>query len=283
MFDRENRVVLAGFVIGQSFQFVFIIFLTNEFLIKRHSQLQQAYYYVLYITYILDTLDNIAWFYYEAVGNKVGDIGVAISHVFISYYIYSIGTSSFLLSLNRFTAVAYPSVHLKFWRGKSLYIILSVTFIIPFLMEVHALTDIDCKFYPFVDKCESKTLRNLLIRTVYNTTLSVAALGIVTVAVIKAPKHSSALAKIERNTVIYTMATSILVIAYSIFYYLSNTNLSTYVVVYNIAFASFGIHQYGPMMSLLFLNSVFRKRFLQFLKLHHFGVVKKRGEVTTIM
>uniref|UniRef100_A0A7E4VRP4 Serpentine receptor class gamma n=1 Tax=Panagrellus redivivus TaxID=6233 RepID=A0A7E4VRP4_PANRE len=84
--------ITASFFVGQAVQLIFIIFLTVELVFKRKTKLKQAYYRILYITYILDTLDNIAWFYDEMVEYKVGDVGVAIAQVIIWYYIYSIGT-----------------------------------------------------------------------------------------------------------------------------------------------------------------------------------------------
>uniref|UniRef100_A0A7E4VPC7 Serpentine receptor class gamma n=1 Tax=Panagrellus redivivus TaxID=6233 RepID=A0A7E4VPC7_PANRE len=105
--------ITAGFFVGQGIQSVFIIFLTIELFFKNKTKLKQAYYFILYINCILDTLDNIAWLYDELVNYKVGDIGVAVAQVLIWYYIYSIGTWTFILSINRFTALAYPVVHAK--------------------------------------------------------------------------------------------------------------------------------------------------------------------------
>uniref|UniRef100_A0A7E5A1B2 Uncharacterized protein n=1 Tax=Panagrellus redivivus TaxID=6233 RepID=A0A7E5A1B2_PANRE len=45
--------------VSQVFQFVVIAFLTTEFLRKK-SDLQQAFYYILYISYIADTAGNLA-------------------------------------------------------------------------------------------------------------------------------------------------------------------------------------------------------------------------------
>uniref|UniRef100_A0A7E4VQB7 Serpentine Receptor, class T n=1 Tax=Panagrellus redivivus TaxID=6233 RepID=A0A7E4VQB7_PANRE len=270
------------FIIGQIIQFVFIIFLTIELFFKNKTKLKQAYYLILYITYILDTLDNIAWLYDELVNYKVGDIGVAIAQVIVWYYIYSIGTWSFLLSINRFTALGYPWIHSKIWTGKPLYIIFGITSLYPFLVEGFSFADAHCRMYAYADECRTFKVRSVLIQTISNTSLSIAALLIVTIAVLKAPKHNTILAKIERKSVLYTVATSMCIIGYSVTFYICRLILPTPVFLFNLSGIFFLCHQYGPMILLLFLNSIYRGEFFKFLKLNRLGIVRNQVISVTV-
>uniref|UniRef100_A0A7E4VQ89 G_PROTEIN_RECEP_F1_2 domain-containing protein n=1 Tax=Panagrellus redivivus TaxID=6233 RepID=A0A7E4VQ89_PANRE len=207
---------------------------------------------------------------------KVGDIGVAVAQITIWYYLSGLGVWGFLLGVNRFTAIAYPWIHLKIWTGKRLYIIFGITALVPFLVEGFTFADIHCRLYAYASECRSFKVRSVLIHTVCNTSLSIAALFIVTIAVIKAPKQTTILAKIERKSILYTVATSICIIGYSVCFYVCRLTAATPIVLYNISMMFYLCHQYGPMILLLFLNSIYRREFLLFLKLDRLGIVKNQ-------
>uniref|UniRef100_A0A7E4VP60 Serpentine Receptor, class T n=1 Tax=Panagrellus redivivus TaxID=6233 RepID=A0A7E4VP60_PANRE len=119
--------------------------------------------------------------------------------------------------------------------------------------------------------------------SVSNVSLSIAALIIVTIAVIKAPKQTTMLAKIERKSILYTVTTAICIIGYTVTFYIVRMILPTPIVLYNISMMFYLCHQYGPMLLLLFLNSIYRHEFFKFLKLDRLGIIRNQKSSVTVV
>uniref|UniRef100_A0A7E4VP67 Serpentine receptor class gamma n=1 Tax=Panagrellus redivivus TaxID=6233 RepID=A0A7E4VP67_PANRE len=92
------------------------------------------------------------------------------------------------------------------------------------------------------------------MHTISNTSFSIAGIIIITIAVIKAPKQTTLLAKIERKSILYAVSTSICIVGYVVIFYICRLTKPTPVVLYNISMMFYLCHRYGPVILLLFLK-----------------------------
>uniref|UniRef100_A0A7E5A1V6 Bestrophin homolog n=1 Tax=Panagrellus redivivus TaxID=6233 RepID=A0A7E5A1V6_PANRE len=96
---------------SQVLQIVIIVFLTTEFL-KKKSDLQQAFYYVLYISYFVDSAGTIAQ-KSELFFKNNSDFVVIVRNMLLWYSYQIPGILELMMAFNRCTAIAFPSEHFK--------------------------------------------------------------------------------------------------------------------------------------------------------------------------
>uniref|UniRef100_A0A7E4UPK7 Vomeronasal type-1 receptor n=1 Tax=Panagrellus redivivus TaxID=6233 RepID=A0A7E4UPK7_PANRE len=261
------NIVIITF--GEMMELTVIIFLTTEFR-KKHSDLQKAFYYVLYAIYVFDSFSSIPRFVMRVLGQQIGNPVVATCQVIMWYYYYTPGICEFVLALNRCTGIAFPTIHHQFWTGARLKCVLLLIVAFPLLVSGYTLSNFHCRMYPFDSICAKYT--NIYVLTVIfiNTGLSVSALLVIILGILRASKvvtitKNSVIAQLERKMVVYqTISTTLLTLRY-ICSLLSYFHKSYAELFDTIGLAFYYLQHYLPIMLLPILNSTYRNKFMKFL------------------
>uniref|UniRef100_A0A7E4UP86 Serpentine receptor class gamma n=1 Tax=Panagrellus redivivus TaxID=6233 RepID=A0A7E4UP86_PANRE len=270
---------LGSNALGQVIETIMIVFLTSEFR-KTKSEVKYAYYYVLYISYWTDSIANIAWWTSEALDNEEDNVVVGIGLLYKWYFYMSPGVWSFMLSLNRCTAMGWPIMHNQIWSGRSLKILLMLMILYPFLVDGHAFRDFHCRMYYMSLRCLDHY--TLMMTTVQISTAGSAAISFILIAVAvkksKSYSQSSAKARIEKRMILHAATASLMLLIWVTTVYLTTVIVSMCQFFDNLSFFIFCMQHYPPMLLLLWINPTYKNLFFQFLGIDKY--FKKRNVVS---
>uniref|UniRef100_A0A7E4VIF8 G_PROTEIN_RECEP_F1_2 domain-containing protein n=1 Tax=Panagrellus redivivus TaxID=6233 RepID=A0A7E4VIF8_PANRE len=257
----ENSVNL----VSQSYQFVAIVFLTTEFC-KRRSDLQQAYYYILYVSYITDLVSMISF-----IIEWTGVYEVPSFNIFFKitrwYCFKSPGIHEFMFALNRFTAMRYPTRYLKIWTGIPFYIIMTFMLTFPIVIDAYFLiANFHCQLHDDEPQCAEFGQYKIIVTLVINVSLVVAAFPLILFAFYKSSSRSfnSEMATVERKLLLYTGLSTILFILRFTFMFLTLTYGNYYLDL--MWMFSYQAQHYIPLYLLPFINHVYRRAFVKFIR-----------------
>uniref|UniRef100_A0A7E4VK93 Serpentine receptor class gamma n=1 Tax=Panagrellus redivivus TaxID=6233 RepID=A0A7E4VK93_PANRE len=268
MFDVLFFLHLIIVVCGELVEVTYLIFLTKQFL-KKRSDLQQAYYYVLYISYLMNAIQSIPRFLMRTIGPVYGNYVVGVCQVIMWYYYYIPGICECMLSLNRCTGIAFPVIHAKMWHGTPLKFLIALIPCFPFIVSGYTLFNFYCRMWPFmIQTCFAYTDVYVLSVIFINISLTIIALLLIIFGTWWSQKlqaRNTAIAKLERKMIIYTtISSSLLVLRYT-FSLLSYYNNKHAYVLDGLGTAMYYIQHYAPLFLLPFLNIIYRQELFKFL------------------
>uniref|UniRef100_A0A7E4ZWC3 Serpentine receptor class gamma n=1 Tax=Panagrellus redivivus TaxID=6233 RepID=A0A7E4ZWC3_PANRE len=259
----------VGNGIGQAIEVVFIVFLTAEFS-KKKSDLQHAYYYISYISYVIDTLGNVSVWTVEMFPENTDNWLSAICLAFPWFIYFEAATWSFMLSLNRCTALAFPTFHNKIWNGLWLKFAIALMLIYPFLVNGYTLFDAECRLRYKQPECRDYYSAMTTATVISTTCLALLSMLLIIFAVCKShgTSTSSKKAVIERRMILHTTLSSVMLILWIGTVYMGSVIAQMSDFFSHLSFIVYMLQHYPPMVLIVVINPIFRRLFFNFTRIH---------------
>uniref|UniRef100_A0A7E4VMF8 Serpentine receptor class gamma n=1 Tax=Panagrellus redivivus TaxID=6233 RepID=A0A7E4VMF8_PANRE len=272
-------VACSNWIAGY-FELTVAIFLLSQNFKKHDSPIKSAFFTLLAVGYVADSLNSIAWLIGDII-NYDEDNHLTIFSVLIQWYAsYFEGFWELVLAFNRCTALAFPVLYNKLWRGYSYAFITFIVIVFPFLCNGYTFaTNLHCRLYLYGDGCNDFVKRDSLTAAVVTCCMSFVALIVAGNGCFRA-RGSRNVSRVSRLLLIQTIATSTCQILCSWFFAYSSLNEKEDVYLWEAISAVFSFFQHYPgVIFLFFISPAVR---IGYCKFYHLHFLVRNAKITSV-
>uniref|UniRef100_A0A7E4ZWI6 Serpentine receptor class gamma n=1 Tax=Panagrellus redivivus TaxID=6233 RepID=A0A7E4ZWI6_PANRE len=206
---------------------------------------------------------------------------VAVANAVRWYYYFCPGIWELMFAINRYTAICLPGLHSKMWSAKTLYLMVAIVLAFPFLINGYVWFHHPyCILFEKLITCRHSLIIKLRMSFIINVFLIIVALFVVIVGVFMSHNNvaSHALAIVEYKMIIYTVISTFLFTPRYICLLFTLIFPDEKYIFYDLSMLLYFLQHYVPIMLLPVMNDIYRKAFIEFVRLLTF----RKNKVITI-